>query len=513
MSLSLRPVTPLEPEDEIRPSSSSLEITAAPADISDQEPRPPSPKTTQFSEEDSPSSPRDFEMNGLEDFEREPRAEEEEPQTIEPEPRTDEEEPRPDEEEPRPDEEEYQSDEEEPPPPPDSDEDSDEEEWDSSDEDDLLVTREDMKTTLQFIQILKDATLDTQFSPKELEAFRNPQAISSSPSDDPDLLLSISNYVANLNASQDIYIKNRLNTQRRDPNIKMLSYDQVQRRVSKLSGVVTWQHDMCVDSCVGFTGPYADLEHCPHPRCGKPRYDPHKLEKSGGKIKVPQKSFTTFPVGPQLQSRWKSPSMAQKMHYRRNKTADLFRECNEGTRDGYDDILGGYAYLEAVESGKIKEHNTVLMLSMDGAQLLRNKKSNCWIYIWILLDLAPDQRYKVRNILPGGIIPGPEKPKDIDSFLLPSLAHVSALQKEGLHIWDGYDSVAVISFLFLLLILADAVAMAKLSGSVGHHGKRGCRLLCAFYGRNKPSGSHYYPVLLKPLDSVMIFAGFLPFSF
>jgi len=355
-----------------------------------------------------------------------------------------------------------------------------------------------MKTTLKFIRMLEEATLESQFSPDELETFQNPQKLSSSPSKDPDLLLSISNYVANLNASQDIYRKNRLNIQRRSPEIKMLSYDQVKRRVSSLSGVLTWQHDMCVDSCAGFTGPYASLEECP--RCQKPRYDPEKLEKSNGRTKVPRKSFTTFPIGPQLQSRWKSPGMAQKMHYRRKKTEDLLRDRY---RDDFvwDDVLGGSDYLDAVEDGTIKDNDTVLMLSIDGAQLLRNKKSDCWIYIWIILDLAPDERYKIRNILPGGVIPGPGKPKDLDSFLFPGLAHVSALQKTGLPVWDGYSSAAALSFLFLLLILADAVAMAELSGSVGHHGKRGCRLLCRFFGRNKPGGSHYYPALLRPLDS------------
>jgi len=124
---------------------------------------------------------------------------------------------------------------------------------------------------------------------------RNPQEISSSPSNDPNLL-SILNYVANLNVSQDIYIKNRLNLQQRYPNVKVLSYDQVKRRVSNLSGVSTRQHDMCTDSCVGFTGPFAHLEDC-H-RCHGPRYDPHKLGKSNNKNKVPQKSFITFYIGP-----------------------------------------------------------------------------------------------------------------------------------------------------------------------------------------------------------------------
>ena len=138
------------------------------------------------------------------------------------------------------------------------------------------------------------------------------------------------------------------------------------------------------------------------------------------------------------------------------------------------------------------------MLSIDGAQLYRNKKSDCWIYIWIILDIAPDKRYKIRNIIPGGVIPGPGKPKYLDSFLFPGLAHVSAIQKEGLHLWDGFNRMAVLSLIFVLLALADAVGMAEVSGSVGHHGKKGCRLLCELVGRNKLNGSHYYPVLLRP---------------
>ncbi|KAF9642954.1 hypothetical protein BDM02DRAFT_3065130, partial [Thelephora ganbajun] len=47
---------------------------------------------------------------------------------------------------------------------------------------------------------------------------------------------------------------------------------------------------------------------------------------------------------------------------------------------------------------------------------------------------------------------------------------------------------------------ADAVAMAKLTGSVGHHSRKGCQLLCDFAGCNKQGGSHYYPALLRPAD-------------
>ena len=466
------PSPPFESEQEIRPPPPPPAISRPLVDNPGPDPLPPSPPVNGTDERDSPPPPQDS--------------------TI-----------------PHSDNEDDYLGRNTPPPPSDPEDDypgritpppSDPEDDPLSDEEDEIpVTREDMRTHLKFIRMVEDATLKCQFSPAELEAFCNPQELSSSPSEDPDLLLSISNYIANLNASQDIYRKSRLNIQRRSPEVKMLSYDQVKRMVSSLSGVLTWQHDMCVDSCAGFTGPYTDLESCP--KCDKPHYDPEKLKKSNGKTKVPRKSFTTFPVGPQLQSRWKSPEMAQKMHYRRNKTKDILRDWEQDSNFVWDDILSGSDYLEAVDNESIKDTDTVLMLSIDGAQLLRNKKSDCWIYIWIILDLAPDERYKIRNILPGGVIPGPGKPKDLDSFLFPGLAHLSALQQEGLHIWDGYSREKIIISLILLLILADAVAMADLSGSVGHHGKRGCRLLCRFFGRNKPGGSHYYPALLRPLDS------------
>jgi len=369
----------------------------------------------------------------------------------------------------------------------------------SDDEDDPHITLEQMKTNLQFVRMVEEATLESQFGPAELRAFQNPQELQDSPSDDPDLELSISFYISSLDhaSSERAYAKSRRNILKRYPDSNMLSFDRVKRRVSNLSGLTTWKHHMCVDSCVGFTGPYAAMDKCP--RCSEPRYDQHKLERSGGKKKVPRKEFSTFALGPQLQARWRSPEMAREMLYRRDKTQEeLDRRDTRGPDYVYDDVFCGLDYLDVVNHEKIGDHDTFVMLSIDGAQLYRNKKSDCWIYIWVILDLAPDKRYKIRNIIPGGVIPGPGKPKHLDSFLFPGLAHVSAIQKGGLHLWDGYNRMAVRSLIFVLLALADAVGMAEVSGSIGHHGRKGCRLLCELIGRNKPKGSHYYPALLRP---------------
>ena len=120
---------------------------------------------------------------------------------------------------------------------------------------------------------------------------------------------------------------------------------------------------------------------------------------------------------------------------------------------------------------------------MDSMQLYQSKQSDCWIYIWILIDLRPDKCYKIQNVLLGSIILGPEPPDNLKSFLFPGLAHVAVLQCKGLPIWNAYHWKHAVTFLFLLLVLADAAVMTLLSGSVRHHGWKGCRLLYRFVGR------------------------------
>jgi len=76
----------------------------------------------------------------------------------------------------------------------------------------------------------------------------------------------------------------------------------------------------------------------------------------------------------------------------------------------YGDFFDGSDYLDAVGDGNIMSEDVVLMFSIDGAQLYRNKASDCWIYVWVIMDHAPGIRYKKRYILPGGFIGGPNKP-------------------------------------------------------------------------------------------------------
>jgi len=69
-------------------------------------------------------------------------------------------------------------------------------------------------------------------------------------------------------------------------------------------------HDMCVNSCIAYTGPLEKLESCP--QCYEPRYQPtpecnednDDQDEEIEHVKVPHQQFSTLPLGPQLQALW-----------------------------------------------------------------------------------------------------------------------------------------------------------------------------------------------------------------
>jgi hypothetical protein len=357
---------------------------------------------------------------------------------------------------------------------------------------------EDIQLSLKFIQLLKTARLENSgLDPDDLERLRNPTPAPIEILEDPDFRLSLDLFLAHTDASQASYTASHNAILRRHPDDEILSYDQIKRRIKQISGVVPLLHDMCPNTCVAYTGPFEELDKCPV--CSEPRYEPAAAERAE---RVPRQQFSTIPIGPQLQALWSRDKSADAMRYRETHTASILNKLREsnGHIPIYDDFTCGSEYLKAVSDNQIESGDTVLLFSIDGAQLYRNKSSDCSIYIWIILNLAPDKRYKKKHVLPGGFIPGPNHPKNLNSFIFPGLYHLSAIQHEGLMIWDGFRQVRSSSQLFLAFATADAVGMADLNGWVGHHGKYGCRFVCGMPGCHKPGVPHYYPAMLKPTN-------------
>ena len=87
---------------------------------------------------------------------------------------------------------------------------------------------------------------------------------------DQHFVKSLHIFLSTTNTSQATYDAIRSTLIDCYPDDVFLSFGQMKRRVEQLSGVVPISYDMCLDTCVGFTGPLADCNHCP--MYGKDRY-------------------------------------------------------------------------------------------------------------------------------------------------------------------------------------------------------------------------------------------------
>jgi hypothetical protein len=123
-----------------------------------------------------------------------------------------------------------------------------------------------MRDCIDFIEEVNSATLVSQFNPEELQELLEPREDVPLPLDNPALRLSLLNYISLMGSSRETYEAVRQNIQNCVAGVELLSYYQVEQRAKDLSGLITWEHHMCSNPCVGFTGPYAALEDCP--RCG-----------------------------------------------------------------------------------------------------------------------------------------------------------------------------------------------------------------------------------------------------
>ncbi|KIJ05981.1 hypothetical protein PAXINDRAFT_38896, partial [Paxillus involutus ATCC 200175] len=174
---------------------------------------------------------------------------------------------------------------------------------------------------LEFVKMIQAASLDdpvNKMSAEGVQRLRNPPQ---APIDleSSGVRLSMSMYLALEHSSQDAYEQIRrsiqLNLSDSPAAEDILSFHAVEKKIASYTGVEYIETDMCPESCVGFTGPFTDLETCPVSSCGASRWDPGRLRASNGRVKVAAKKFTTIPLGPQLQAQYRDPQSARSMCY------------------------------------------------------------------------------------------------------------------------------------------------------------------------------------------------------
>ncbi|KAG6888043.1 hypothetical protein C0992_009821 [Termitomyces sp. T32_za158] len=356
----------------------------------------------------------------------------------------------------------------------------------------------------EYIRLIQNATLDNgKLDQDTIDHLRNPTA-GPIAIQDPDHKLSLEIFTA-IDATESLYNRCHRAILWRYPKSNMLTFHNVKKLVADISGIVSITDDMCINSCHAFTGPFAELDACTI--CKEPRYDPDQLVKHGHK--VPRQQACTIPLGPQIQTLRRSEEGAEEMGYLDKKIQEVIEKINSLSpeADGemiYDDIFCGRDFIEFAERINITSADTLISLSIDGVQLYQNKKSDCWIAIWKVENYSPELRFKEKKIFPWTTIPGPNKPKIIDSFTFRGIHHLSALQREnggrGLKVWDAKIQQFIYSRVLFALGTADAVGITELDGRVGHHGAQGCRFGCGMKGRHKPNSGHYFAAHLKPND-------------
>lgn len=234
---------------------------------------------------------------------------------------------------------------------------------------DAQATLKELKWSLEFIQMLRNASLEKSGLDPEIIDLLTKEPPTSLPEweNDPTLRLSIEIFMALDTASQETYRKVCDAIERCIPGTKTLSYDAVRKHIGKITGIMPLINDMCLNSCAAYTGPFSKLEKCPY--CDTSRWDQQVWTQSKGTKKVPVRQFYTILIGPQLQAIYRSVEGAEAMQYRKKLTEKLIAELqhpNNSNRvlEKYTDFFSGSEYLNAVREGKITEDDMVLVLSI-----------------------------------------------------------------------------------------------------------------------------------------------------
>ena len=192
--------------------------------------------------------------------------------------------------------------------------------WDQS-----LIRLEDLKVSIAFIKAIQEASLDDPtigLSNEAIERLRNPLRDQPALSLNADARLAIELFL--VNPSEDTYQSNRLVFLHRYPDTNLPTYYRTSQLVAELTGVESIVRDMCVNSCIAYTGPFRDLDTCP--LCSESRYNRFRLDASGGKDKIARQEFHTIPIGPQLQALYRNPESAGQAHYLREEWSRVLSE-------------------------------------------------------------------------------------------------------------------------------------------------------------------------------------------
>lgn len=207
---------------------------------------------------------------------------------------------------------------------------------------------------------------------------------------------------------------------------------------------------------------------------------------SPGRPESPRTELKYIPLLPRISSMVRDPVRCEQLYsYRRSRGPG---------RGHMEDFFDGSAFKRICElyTGEDETMFDIFLgVSTDGFQAFKNKDYDVWPIAAILLNLPPDQRFLIRNILPFSFIPGPKEPKNLESFLVPLFNEIQSVLDQGGVEMIFSDGVVRRVRIHLMWLSGDLPAIAKICRLSGHNGKSPCRF-CTILGYYLAVSRHYY---------------------
>ena len=121
------------------------------------------------------------------------------------------------------------------------------------------------------------------------------------------------------------------------------------------------------------------------------------------------------------------------------------------------------------------QRSLALMMNVDWFQPFKHSPYSVGVIYLAVMNLPRAERFKRRNIVVVGILPGPGEPSSLNPVLVPVVTELKELGKTGVEVGHP-DSPGVPQRFFaaLLLVACDVPAARKLRKFLGHGAKGGC---------------------------------------
>ena len=259
----------------------------------------------------------------------------------------------------------------------------------------------------------------------------------------------------------------------------MMNLAKTRSHVRALSRFGPMKFACCINSCICYTGPYADLDECP--KCKTSR-----LNESGQE----RRTFSYMPLIPRLRALMSNRTYAARLQYRADEhakackpgtTTDVFDGLHYRSLLGERVVVGGQTYPHKYFS----DHRDIALgFATDGFAPFKKRKHTAWILLIFNYNLPPEQRFQKDNIICVGIIPGPKKPWDADSFIYP-LVHELLELAIGVSAYDALSKSLFALRAYVITGFGDIPAVSMLMHMKGHNALCPCRM-CGILGIRMP---------------------------